>query len=66
MLNLPNLQSFETGIDSFSKTTSLSLSGNSIKFYFSLYLPNLQSFITGDYTFSKTTSLSLSGNSIKF
>ena len=30
--NLPNLQSFETGIDSFSNTTSLSLSSMIIKF----------------------------------
>ena len=63
-LHLPNLQSFKTGRETFHKTTSLSLSSNSIQFYLSLYLPNLQSFETGDRSFSETTSLSLSGNSI--
>ena len=57
---LPNLQSFETGYDSFYETTSLSLSSNSIKFYFSIYLPNLQSFETGDRSFYEIKMLSLS------
>ena len=45
---------------------TLSLSSNSIQFYFSIYLPNLQSFKTGKESFFKTTSLSLSSNSIQF
>ena len=65
-LYLPNLQSFQTGDHSFQETTSLSLSSNSIKLYFSLYLPNLQSFKTGNQSFEETTSLSLSGNSVQF
>ena len=65
-LYLPNLQSFKIDNNSFYKTTSLSLSSNSIQFYFSLYLPNLQSFITGKESFQWTTSLSLSSSSIKF
>ena len=63
---LPNLQSFKTGNESFFETTSLSLSGNSIQFYFSLYLPNLQSFEIGKESFYETTSLYLSSNSIQF
>ena len=65
-INLPSLQSFQTGYNSFKETTSLSLSSNSIKFYFSLHLPNLQSFKTGNFSFICTTSLSLSSNSIQF
>ena len=63
---LPNLQSLKTGEKSFYQTTTLSLSSNSIIFYFSLYLPNLQSFITGYESFDKTTSLSLSGRIFLF
>ena len=63
-LYLPNLQSFITGKYSFRETRSLSLSSNSIQFYFSIYLPNLQSFETGYQSFNKITSLSLSSNSI--
>ena len=59
------MQSFEVDY-SFLQTTSLSLSSNSIQFYFSLYLPNLQSFKTGRESFFETTSLSLSSNSIQF
>ena len=47
--NLPNLQSFKTGFQSFRSTTSLSLSSMIIKFdYFTFSnLPNLQSFEIG-------------------
>ena len=63
---LPKLQSFDIEDCSFCYTTSLSLSSNSIQFYFSIYLPKLQSIETGVYSFSETTSLSLSSNSIQF
>ena len=60
--NLPNLQSFITGDNSFHETTSLSLSSMIIKFDYLTFsnLPNLQSFKTGYKSFYKTTSLSLS------
>ena len=47
--NLPNLQSFETGVESFFKTTSLSLSSMIIKFDYFIFLnlPNLQEMIIG-------------------
>ena len=66
--NLPNLQSFKTGLGSFSSTTSLSLSSMIIKFDYLIFsnLPNLQSFITGDYSFYKTASLSLLSKIITF
>ena len=66
--NLPNLQSFETGYQSFYEITSLSLSSMIIKFDYLTFsnLPNLQSFETGDYSFKETTSLSLSSIIIKF
>ena len=66
--NLPNLQSFEIGNDSFYKTTSLSLSSMIIKFDYLTFsnLPNLQSFETEYNSFYKTTSLSLSSLIIKF
>ena len=66
--NLPNLQSFETGKESFNKTTSLSLSSMIIKLDNLIFsnLPNLQSFITGNYSFKETTNLSLSSMIIKF
>ena len=60
--NLPNLQSFITGKESFYKTSSLSLSSMIIKFDYLIFsnLPNLQSFKTGKESFYDTTSLSLS------
>ena len=66
--DLPNLQSFKTGSESFRKTTSLSLSSMIIKFDYLIFsnLPNLQSFETGDCSFLKTTNLSLSSMIIKF
>ena len=66
--NLPNLQSFETGNNSFIETTSLSLSSMIIILDYLTFsnLPNLQSFITGDWSFEETTSLSLSSMIIKF
>ena len=66
--NLPNLQSFETGDNSFYKITSLSLSSMIIKFDYLTFsnLPNLQSFKTGNGSFWDATSLSLSGMIIKF
>ena len=66
--NLPNLQSYKTGLNSFYKTTSLSLSSMIIEFDYLIFsnLPNLQSFETGDQSFYKTTSLSLSRMIIKF
>ena len=53
--NLPNLQSFETGYKSFSKTTSLSLSSMIIKFdYLKISnLPNLQEMIIGEGCFNE-------------
>ena len=64
--NLPKLQSIEIGNTSFVCCSSLSLSSNSIQFYFSLYLPNLQTFKTDMLSLQNITSLSLSGNSIQF
>ena len=64
--NCEKLKNVETGYQSFYNTTSLSLSSNSIIFYFSLYLPNLQSFITGNWSFSKISSLSLSSRIFLF
>ena len=65
-LNLPNLQSFATGNQSFCFTTSLSLSSNPMLFHLCLYLPTLQSFTTGFESFFNATILSLSSNSILF
>ena len=66
--NLPNLQSFETGFQSFCQTKSLSLSSMIIKFNYLTFsnLPNLQSFKTGNQSFFKITSLSLSSMIIIF
>ena len=66
--DIPNLQSFITGNNSFNETTSLSLSSMIIKFDYLTFsnLPNLQSFKTGKYSFYKTTSLSLSSMIIIF
>ena len=50
---LPSLQSFETGNGSFKETRSLSLSSNSIQFYFYSYLPNLQSLEIGENCLNK-------------
>ena len=51
--NLPNLQSFITGKESFYKTTSLSLSSMIIKFDYLIFsnLPNLQEMIIGERCF---------------
>ena len=51
--NLPNLQSFKTGIESFYNTTSLSLSSMIIKFDYLTFsnLPSLQEMIIGEDCF---------------
>ena len=52
--NLPNLQSFKTGEQSFKETTSLSLSSMIIKFDYLSFsnLPNLQEMIIGKGCFN--------------
>ena len=47
-LYLPNLKSFKTGEESFSETTSLFISSNSIKCYFRIYI-----FLNQNYSLQK-------------
>ena len=60
--NLPSLQSFQTGYQSFFVTISISLSSNTGMNYWYLHLPNLQSLETGSQSFYQSASLSLSSN----
>ena len=61
-LDLPKLQSLQTGNQSFFNTTSLSLSSRIYLYHWLFDLPNLQSFETGNQSFYKMTTISFSSN----